>query len=248
MILSAAGTPGTTADFQFRLLTGADAEAAYRVHRRVFSALINKNFMYEHDLQFFVDLIQSKGRMIGAFFDESLVGYIGFRYAGLSENRHWRLLKHLQIKQESMAEGAGGAVLPEFRQRGIYGQLLQQRNEEAKTSGAMFQSTVVASDNTSSLKPVLNAGFLVSGVFEDETGINYLFVKPLWNAVHASGDGITISLHDVSENVRRLSKKHVGLPRLGGDTLEVRYYSPENICIFSSQCTLDCLATVPVFP
>ena len=235
MILSAAGIPRTTAGFQFRLLTGSDAGAAYRVHRKVFSALTNKNFMYEHDLQFFVDLIQSNGRMIGAFFDESLIGYIGFRYAGLSENRHWRLLKHLQINQESMAEGAGGAVLPEFRKRGIYGRLLQRRNEEAKTSGAMFQSTVVASDNTASLTPVLHTGFLVSAVFEDETGINYLFVKPLWNSVHASGNGMTISLHDVSENVRHLSKKHIGLPRLGGGTLEVTYYSPKNICMFNGQ-------------
>jgi hypothetical protein len=230
MEISATRGRRATADLQFRLLTEADAEVAYYIHRSVFSALPNQSFMYEHDLSFFVDLIKTKGRMIGAYLGATLIGYIGFRLAGFSES-HWSLLTHLQVKREMVTEGAGAAVLPDFRKKGVYSELLRYRNGEAQALGAQFQTTVVALRNTASLKPVLVDGSLMAAIFEDETGLNYLLVKPLFNTVHRSGEGAIVSPYDVLENDRYLSQNFIGFPQAKGGDLEIMYYPPEDICV-----------------
>ncbi len=218
-----------TADLRFRLLTEADAEAAYHVNRSVFSALSDRSFMYEHDLSFFVDLIKRKGRMIGAYFDARLIGYIGFRLPGCSENGHWKLLTHFQVKREMVTEGAGGAVLPGFRKRGVYSALLRYRNEEAKALGAQVQTSVVAPRNWASLMPILTDGSLMSAVFEDVTGMNYLLAKPLLSTVHRSGEGAIVSPHDIAANICHLSQNYIGFPQSNGSHIEIMYYSPGEI-------------------
>jgi hypothetical protein len=222
------------ADLQFRLLTEADADAAYHVHTEVFSGLHDQSFMYQHDRSFFANLITRKGRMIGAYFDASLIAYIGLYLPGRAENRHWTLLTHLHFEREIVAEGAGGAVLPGFRKRGVYRALLRLSNEEAKSSGAQFQTSVVAPQNWASLMPLLTEGFLMAAAFEDATGMNYLLVKPLLSTVHRSGKATSVSVHDISANIGHLSRNDIGFPQPNGKHVELLYYSPEQIYVWDN--------------
>jgi Acetyltransferase (GNAT) family len=226
---SAAGATTPTAALKFRLLTEADAETVYHVHRRVFSTLSDKSFMYQRELTFFVDMVERKGRIVGAYIDGTLIGYIAFRLAGNPENRHWNSLRHIPLEREMVAEGAGGAVLPEFRNRGVFRGLLRRRHAEAKASGAKFQTTVVAPRNTDCLVPILADGSLMSAVLEDATGKNYLLMKPLLSTVNKIGSGAAVSPYDVSANISSLAENYVGIPNSRGGDIQIVYYSPHAI-------------------
>jgi len=191
----------------------ADAPAAFDVHRRALANLADKSFMYSRDLDYFTAIAQDEGRLIGAYIDRELVGYIAVRLPGSASNTHWKSLRHLPIDPRCVSEGAGSAVLPEYRSKGLFSKLLSARNAIALSLGAEFQTSIVAPGNLSCLLPVLADHSLMAATYEDHTGINYLLIKPLAQALEAgSRSGTIISVGDTAGNLLHLSNGEIGVP------------------------------------
>jgi len=197
---------------EVRLLDRADARAAFDVHRRALENLADKSFMYSRDLDYFTAIAQDEGRLIGAYIERELVGYIAVRLPGLAINTHWKSLQHLPIDPRCISEGAGSAVLPEYRSRGLFSKLLTARNAIALSLGAEFQTSVVAPGNLSCLLPVLADDSLMAATYGDHTGTNYLLVKPLVRGLEAAGQsGIAVSVEDIAGNLFHLSTGEIGV-------------------------------------
>jgi hypothetical protein len=195
-----------------RLLNEADAPAAFDVHRRALESLADKTFMYCRDLDYFTAIAHDEGRLIGAYIQDELVGYIAIRLPGSASNTHWMSLQHLPIDPRSITEGAGSAVLPEHRSKGLFGKLLTARNAIALGLGAEFQTSVVAPRNLSCLLPVLADDSLMAATYEDHTGLNYLLVKPLARRLEAAGfSGTAVGLEDIPGNLFHLSTGEIGV-------------------------------------
>lgn len=213
-------------DTQFRFLTEADAEAVHVTHKRIFESITNKAFMYLHSEDFFRTIARKQGRLIGAFRNRDLIGYAALRLPGLAHNTHWRSLDRLSFKGEVVAEGAGCAVLPEFRNCGIFRELLRKRNEAASHFGAQYQTSIVAPTNFASLFPLLAEGFFIAAAHKDESGYNYLMVKPLlFEFLPPGGAGFIVSPHDAITNLFCLCEREmIGLPDPRGDAIQLKYY------------------------
>ena len=198
---------------EVRLLDRADARAAFDVHRRALENLADKNFMYSRDLDYFTAIAQDEGRLIGAYINQELIGYIATRLPGLGNSTHWMSLQHLPIDPRCLSEGAGSAVLPEYRSRGLFSKLLTARNAVALSLGAEFQTSVVAPSNLSCLLPVLADDSLMAATYEDHTGLNYLLVRPLAKGLEtADRSGPVVSVEDTAGNLFHLSTGKIGVP------------------------------------
>src|SRR5262245_62134793 len=68
-----------SAEWYLRMLGPRDVREILRVHHAILDSLSSKDFMYRHERGFFDRLLRFSGRMIGAFYDGELVGYVGIR-------------------------------------------------------------------------------------------------------------------------------------------------------------------------
>jgi hypothetical protein len=147
------------------------------------------------------------------YIGRELVGYIAVRLPGLAINTHWKSLQHLPIDSRGVSEGAGSAILPEYRSKGLFSKLLSARNAIALSLGAEFQTSIVAPGNFSCLLPVLADHSLMAATYEDHTGLNYLLIRPLAQGLEAADrSGTVISVEDTAGNIFHLSNGEIGVP------------------------------------
>jgi hypothetical protein len=209
-----------------RLVQPSEAEAVYEVHAIVRRSLPHASFMYGREPDFFRDIASRSGRLIGAYCGDQLVGYAALSMEQPSKASHWRYLQHLCIAADEIAEGAGGAVLPEYRRMGVHGQLLRERNRVASGLGLKFQTSIVAPANIASLRSFLRERFLIAARYQDGDGDNYLMLKPLVGRMTFDSEpGHQAALDDVAGNFRFLQSGLCGVPCEHGKALHIRYHA-----------------------
>jgi hypothetical protein len=207
------------------MLSSTDAEAVHAMHLTIFESIAHASFMYPRNEGYFRAIAEDQGRLIGAYCNDRLVGYSGLRLPGNIDNSHWRSLGRLSLTG-AIAEGAGSGVVPEFRDRGIFRKLIRRRNIAAKELGAHFQTSIVAPLNFASLVPLLQEGFIIGAPYEDESGQNYLLVKPLGGELTLPmAPSVAVSACDVASNLVCLCQRNmIGVPEPNGNTVQLRYH------------------------
>ena len=207
-----------------RLVRPDESEAVHHVHLAVRRTLLDRRFMYEHGRDFFRDVASGGGRLVGAYRDDELIGYLAFHFGQETHSSHWRHLHHLSVPAGEIAEGAGGGILQQSRRRGLFTRLLRKRYDVARELGLKFQTSIVAPDNIACLRSLLEEGCLIAARYEDQDGDNYLLLKSLVGRVPLHElPGCPVALDDVASNLRFLRSGFCGVPCGNGEALRVRY-------------------------
>lgn len=226
---NAAGANGVTV----RILNPDDAEAVHALHREVLHALPNSSFMYRHNLDYFLEVIERRGFVIGAYISGSIVGYAAFLRPGEQASGRGQHLTRLGLTQDDVAESAGAAVHPNHRKQELFRQLIHERFRLAGEFGYTFMTTVVSPQNLVSLKVLLQTESTIVANHRDADGDNYLMLKSLRQELPSSQDRLClVELGDTDSHLRHLeTHTELGLPHVVDNRLAVNYASLKKLCL-----------------
>lgn len=207
---------------RLRVLKPADSLQVFRLHLAIINSLSNKEFMYAHDLNFFQRLTNFSGRIVGAFLEGQLVGYIAIKFPLVDKPSQIALLARLGVQPSSVVSGAGAGVLPEAFGRGIFGRLLRTSDSLAARLGFRFRSALVHPKNLDVVRCLLRQHYFLASCVQDADGGNYFALKALQgDQLSCSGAAITSGIFDYERNLRYLRQ---GLCGQANDPVERLVY------------------------
>ena len=216
---------GAVGGATFHILNTDDAEAVHAVHCEILHTLPDRKFMYRHDLEYFRNVIDRRGYVIGAFESGRLTGYTAFLRPGEQAAGYSRQMSHLGLSPDCIAESAGAAVHPDYSKKGRFTQLIRERFRLAEGFGYAFMACAVSPENLVSLKVLLRAQCIMVANHKDSDGDNYLLLKPLRQSFPISIDkGCIVELGDQQNHLLHLSGgKEIGLFHTIGSEIAVKY-------------------------
>lgn len=212
-------------DTVFLILKTSNIPELYALHCEVLRTLRNRHFMYSHELEYFHDVVERRGHVIGAYAANRLLGYGAFLKPGEQVAGHGREMRHLGIGPDSIAESAGAAVHPDYRNRGLFTQLFRERFRLGSALGYAFITFVVSPDNLVSLKVLLRLQCIMVANYRDIDGDNYLLLKPLIEPFPCpSCKGPIVALDDRRGHFHHLfDGKKIGIADTESGELAVKY-------------------------
>jgi ribosomal protein S18 acetylase RimI-like enzyme len=212
-------------DVVFQILKSIDIPDLHALHCDVLRTLRNRGFMYSHDLEYFRDVVERRGHVIGAYAANRLLGYGAFLKPGEQVAGHGHKMRHLGINPGSIAESAGAAVHPDCRKQGLFTQLIRERFRLGGQLGYAFMSCVVSPENLVSLKVLLQTQCIMVANHRDIDGDNYLLLKPLTEPFSCPEyNGSIVELNDCKGHFQHLSDgKKIGIADTRKGKLAVKY-------------------------
>ena len=212
-------------DVVFRILKSVDILDLHSLHCEVLRTLRNRSFMYSHDLEYFHDVVERRGHVIGAYAANRLLGYGAFLKPGEPVAGHGHEMRHLGINPDNIAESAGAAVHPDCRKQGLFTQLVHERFRLGGALGYPFMTCVVSPDNLVSLQVLLRMQCIMVANHRDVDGDNYLLLKPLIEPFPCPAyKGSTVALDDRKGHFYHLSDgKKIGIADMRNGELAVKY-------------------------
>lgn len=218
-------------DTAFQILKSADIPELHALHCEVLRMLRNRSFMYSHDLEYFHDVVERRGHVIGAYAANRLLGYGAFLKPGEQVAGHGREMRHLGISPDSIAESAGAAVHPDYRRQGLFTQLFRERFRLGSALGYAFMTFVVSPDNLVSLKVLLRMQCIMVANFRDIDGDNYLLLKSLTEPfAFPECKGPIVELNDRKSHLDHLSDgKKIGIAETRNGELAVKYVALQSL-------------------
>lgn len=201
-------------DIVFRVLRPADVGAVHALHLDVFQALPDRSFMYERNVDYFLELLEGRGMIIGASQNGSLMCYAAFTQPGASGAGYADQLRPLGVNRFNASESAGSAVHPAYRRKGVYRKLMRERFNSASAIGIQFMTMVVSPQNSISLRVCHGLGCAAAGCYIDADGENFLMLKPLNCDLPVAGSNRRIvPLKETQRHLQHLrGKGQIGLP------------------------------------
>ena len=217
-------------DVVFRVLKSIDVPELHALHCEVLRTLRNRSFMYSHNLEYFHEVVERRGHVIGAYGANFLLGYGAFLKPGEPVAGHGHELRHLGISPVGIAESAGAAVHPDCRKQGLFTQLIRKRFRFGGLLGYAFMTCVVSPDNLVSLRVLLRMQCIMVANHRDVDGDNYLLLKPLIEPFPCPAyKGSIVALDDRKGHFHHLSDgKKIGIPDKGNGELAVKYVTLQN--------------------
>jgi ribosomal protein S18 acetylase RimI-like enzyme len=212
-------------DVIFRVLESADIPELHALHCEVLRSLQNRSFLNSHNLEYFHEVVERRGHVVGAYKSKRLLGYGAFLKPGEQIAGHGRAMRHLGISPNNIAESAGAAVHRACRKQGLFTELIRERFRLGGELGYAFMTCVVSPENHVSLKALLRAQCIMVANYRDLDGDNYLLLKSLTEPFSCpKNKGSIVDLEDRKSHFRNLSDgKKFGIVDTKGGKLAIRY-------------------------
>ena len=167
-------------------LSSPDAGNAYELYLDVHQR-IPRGYLGDKNLDDFERLLSDPHNSggIGAFIQNQLVAFTLYRrirnypFGGIPP------FLHTDINPETIAEGVGSVINPEYQGRNLWHQLILSREHELKALGINHLIGLIYQPNSRSIASFLKTGGLFIDFYRDQFGLNYVsYYGDLMKGVH----------------------------------------------------------------
>lgn len=189
-----------------RPLDSGDVDELHRFHEFIYRRLRDPSALYRRDREFFAEVLQGGGRIVGVFAEGQLIGYATVCYRDVRSSTLAPDL-HRPLADESVAaQFEGSAVHPDFRGNHLHYRMGTWRMEEARRSGSRHVLVVVSPASPYSLRSHLEHRLRVAGITVDEDGPNFLLHRDLEAPLESPPPVGDVALTDFGGHRRMLAR------------------------------------------
>ncbi|MGH1569418.1 hypothetical protein ACRAWG_00570 [Methylobacterium sp. P31] len=206
-----------------RPLLALEWKSLLEVHRAVIAALPDPRLYRDVTADYLKDHISARGKTIGAFSGENLIGYAVIRYPFSDKDNLGSDLGLSPDQLRSVAHFELSGVLPAFRGRGLQLRLNSQRMLVAEADGFAHAAVTVAPTNSFSLHTHFRCGIYGRRISVKYGGMHRLVLcrhllqpEPVFSncVVYADAEDVS-GIEELFEAGLWASVATPGVPRIG---------------------------------
>lgn len=166
---------------QYRYLDYRDINSITRCINESYNNMKNKDYFVPPTEQYIVNILNSLGKSIGAFYNNTMVGVASFVYSNAAKTSLYEY-QHLCRNKDSAIQFEHGVVSPPFQGNGILGDLLQIACSDFSKLGYQYIISSVHPLNYSSLKTAFKIKQKATNIVRIyDNNIRYILVGNLQN-------------------------------------------------------------------
>lgn len=159
-----------------RFLTLDDLEALLTLHKKVITALPDSHIFRSDGTGFMEANLDRRGRTVGAFIEDQLIGYAVISFPKLDSDNLGNLIHIAKQEQLHVAHYDGAAVDPDYRGNRLHRFMNDIRGQYAKLAGYHHLMGTVSPLNPYSLDNHLHAGFEIVNFAVKYNGMDRLII------------------------------------------------------------------------